>query len=64
MTLTALKQIFCNGHRLKANRPNLISNAFYIITGEVPVHMQMEINGSHNNDTLKRHHLFAKSRNF
>jgi hypothetical protein len=38
---------------LKANRPNLFSNGFYIINGKVLVNMQMEINESHNKDTLK-----------
>jgi hypothetical protein len=53
LTLTVPKQIFCNGHRLKANRPNLFSNPFYIINGEFLVNIEMEINGSHNKDTLK-----------
>jgi plastocyanin domain-containing protein len=58
LNLPLPKQIFCNGLRLKANTPNLFSNPFYIITGEVPVHMQMEINGPHNNDTMKIAPLF------
>ena len=33
---------------------------FYIITGEVPGHMQMEITGSQNNDTLKTAPKFCK----
>jgi hypothetical protein len=60
LNLPLPKQIFCNGHRLKASRQNLFSNSFYVITGEVPVHMQMEIDGSQNDDTLKIAPLFWK----
>jgi hypothetical protein len=60
LTLTVPKQIVCNGHRLKASRPNLFSNPFYVINGEVPGHMQMEINGSQNNRTLKMAPSFCR----
>ena len=53
---------FFNGQRLKTSRPNVLWYLFYIITGEVSGHMQMEISGSQNNDTLNTAPKFCKDK--